>query len=114
MNRPTDNERLFTDALADAGPADFRERLLGETLQLARRRRKIRQTRQVGVALGLAALLAVLLWPRNASHPTKTEATSQNYRLVETQPLPTNEIVSTHPFAGQIVASIPPTSIITT
>jgi hypothetical protein len=114
MNRPTDNERLFTDALADAGPADFRERLLGETLRLARRRRQFRRMRRGAIAAGIVVLLAICFGPRTRSHLTKTNATIESYRLVETQPLPANEIVVTTPFAGQIVASIPATSVITT
>ena len=46
MNRPTDNERLLDDMLSEAVPADFREALLGETLRLACRRRRWRQTRR--------------------------------------------------------------------
>ena len=114
MNRPTDNERLFTDALADAGPSGFREHLLGETLRLARRRRQFRQMRRGAVAVAFIVLLAMWLMPRNASHRAKTETATESYRLVETQPLPASAIVVTMPFAGQIVASIPATSIITT
>ena len=61
MQRPTDNERLFADALADAGPADFRASLLGETLRRARRRRHVRQASRVGIVIGLAAALGALL-----------------------------------------------------
>jgi hypothetical protein len=115
MNRPTDNERLFADALAEAGPPGFREGMLGETLRLARRRRQFRQARKVGIAMGLAALLAIWLRPTTTTHRrAKTEAASESYRLVETQPVPASEIVVTSPFAGQIVASIPATSVITT
>jgi hypothetical protein len=114
MNRPTDNEQLFTDALADAGPAGFREHLLGETLRLARRRRQFRQMRRGAVAVGIIILLALWLMPRNASHRTATEAAVETYQLIETQPLSVSEIVVTQPFAGQIVASIPTTSVITT
>jgi hypothetical protein len=114
MNRPTDNERLFTDALADAGPEGWREQLLGETLRLARRRRQFRQMRYGGIAVGIILLLALWLMPRNASHHTATQAAVETYRLIETQPLPANEIVATQPFAGQIVASVPATSVITT
>ena len=115
MNRPTDHERLFIDALADAGPVGFRERLLGETLRLARRRRQFRQMRRVGTALVLVALLAIWIRPRTVPyHRAKTEPSVESYRLVETQPLPASSIVVTQPFAGQTVASIPATSIITT
>ena len=114
MNRPTDNERLFTDALAEASPADFRDRLLGETLRLARRRRHDRQARRALIALGIAAALTMWLWPRRAARHPPNEPALSSYRLIETQPLPASAIVTTQPFTSSIVASSPTTSVITT
>src|ERR1039457_506831 len=61
MNHETDNEQLLADVLAEAAPTDFREALLGETLRLARRRRRWRQTRRAAALLVALGLLAVLV-----------------------------------------------------
>jgi hypothetical protein len=114
MNRQTDNERLFSDALADAGPPGFRESMLGETLRLARRRRHFHQLRRGGVALGIVALLAVCLRPRTAPHSPTIVKTPADYIIVETHPLSANALVTTQPFTAAIVASVPTTSIIAT
>jgi len=115
MNRPTDNARLFPDALAEASPADFRERLLGETLRLARRRRHVRQATRAGLSLGIVAALALWLWPRTTTirHPNPAP-TITSYRLIETQPLPPSAIITTQPFTGSTIASMPPAKVITT
>ncbi len=114
MNRPTDNERLFGDALADAGPADFRASLLGETLRLARRRRHIRQVRRVGIVMGIMAALAMWLWPRTIVRQPKTGPAVASYRLIETQPLSASEMVTTQPFTSSLVASTPAPGVFTT
>ena len=114
MNRPTDNERLFADALTDAGPADFRASLLGETLRLARRRRRVRQVRRVGIITALAAALAMWFWPRTIVRQPKTEPAIASYRLIETQPLSASEIVTTQPFTSSIIASTPAPGVFTT
>jgi len=114
MKRPTDNEQLFADALADAGPADFRESLLGETLRLARRRKRVRQVRRGAIMLGIAAALTLWFWPRSIVLPPKSEPAVASYRLIETQPLPASVIVTTQPFTSSIVASLPSANVITT
>jgi hypothetical protein len=114
MNRRTDKERLFADALADAGPAGFRESMLGETLRLARRRRQFRQLRHGGIALGIVVLLAICFRPRTVSQRANAGNTPLSYTLVETQPLSANAIVATRPFTGDIVVSAPTVSVITT
>src|SRR5690242_15175605 len=113
MKRPTDNERLFADALADTGPADFREHLLGETLRLARRRRRVRQVRHGAMMLAIIIALALWFWPRTPVRPPKTGVAFTSYRLVETQPLSTGAIVTTQPFTGSF-ASVPTINTITT
>ena len=114
MNRPTDNERLFADALAEASPAGFREGLFSETLRLARRRRHLRAARRVGIVTGITAALAVWLWPRTTSQHPNPATTITSYRLIETEPLPPSAVVTTHPFTSPVIASTPPASIITT
>jgi hypothetical protein len=114
MNRPTDNERLFADALADAGPDGFRDGLLAETLRLARRRRQFRQIRRGGIAVAVAMLLAFGLLPRTRSHRVDIKGAPPGYTLVETQPLPASALVMTQPFKGQIVASTSTVLVVTT
>jgi hypothetical protein len=114
MNRPTDNERLFADALTDASPAGFREGLLGETLRLARRRRRVRQVHRFGIVAGIAVALAFWMWPRTISHRPSPAPAITGYRLIETQPFPPSAIVATQPFTSSIVASTPPENVITT
>jgi hypothetical protein len=114
MNHRADNERLFADALADAGPVGFREGVLGETLRLARRRRQFRRLRRGGMALAIAALLAICLRSRTGSQRTSIEKTPPGYTLVETRPLSANAIVTTQPFTPAIVVSVPTVTVVTT
>jgi hypothetical protein len=113
MKRPSDNERLFADALTDSGPADFRVSLLCETLRLARRRKRVRQVRQAGLVMGIAVALAMWFWPRGLVRPGKSEPATASYRLIETQPLSASAIVTTQPFTSSI-ASTPTANVITT
>jgi hypothetical protein len=114
MNRPTDNERLFADALAEASPADFRNRLLGDTLRLARRRQHVRHARHTAIALGIVTALTLWLWPRPTVRHQSNGTATASYHLIETQPLPPAAIVTTQPFTSSIVASTPTLSVITT
>ncbi|HEY1719070.1 MAG TPA: hypothetical protein VGH42_12355 [Verrucomicrobiae bacterium] len=114
MENKTDNEQLLNDVLAEASPAGFREALLGETLRLARRRRHFRQTRQTIGILGAFVLLAILgwqNWPMQpvVSKPLAEKATPENYKLVRTQPLPENAVITTRQFSEtQFASSIAP------
>jgi hypothetical protein len=119
MNRPTDNECLLDDVLSEAAPADFREALLGETLRLAGRRRRWRQTRRAAALLAALGLLAGLVWqnrlPISATMPPVAKAGGRSYQLIRTEPLPVNAMVTTHPLAaGQLVASAVPVAVIET
>ncbi len=111
MSDRNNKEKLLNDVLAETSPADFREALLGETLRLARRRRHFRQTRQTIGVLGVFILLAILgrqNWPTQsvASKPVAKKTTPESYKLVLTQPLPEDELITTRPSSVQIVASI--------
>lgn len=119
MNRPTDNERLLDDVLSEAVPADFREALLGETLRLAGRRRRWRQTRRAAallVALGLLAVLVRQNFPPPPLAPMPvTKAKVKSYELICTQPLSAGAMVVTRPLsAGQLVASGATTEMVQT
>lgn len=115
MNRPSDNERLFADALADTAPAGFREALMGETLRRARRQRQFRRARRIGAALAMVALLSIVFWPRTAPRRNSTaEPPAPSYRLINTTPLPASAIIVTQPLVNQIAVSTEAVSIITT
>lgn len=119
MNRPTDNEHLLDDVLSEAAPADFRETLLGETLRLAGRRRRWRQTRRAAALLVALGLLAGLVWQNQpqppATLPPVAKAGAKSYQLIRTESLPINAMVTTQPLAaGQLVASAEPVGVIET
>jgi hypothetical protein len=108
MNRRTDNDDLLADVLAETAPAGFREALLGETLRLARRRRRWRQTRRVAGMAVILGLLGFVVWQKNV--PTKQvvhapieKAMKENYKLVRTGLFPSVAIVVTKPLVtGQL------------
>ena len=106
MNRKADNELLLDDVFTEAAPADFREATLGQTLRLARRRRRWRQTRQVAGVFVVMALLGIFIWrinlPRQiVSTPTLAKTEPESYELVRTQPLPARNIVTTRPLVAE-------------
>ena len=110
MNHEPDNGQLLADVLAEGAPAGFREAMLGETLCLARRRRRWRQTRRAAACLVALGILAV--WIRQ-NFPLRTlapapaaEAKAKGYEPVQTRPLPVGMTVVTRPLsAGQMVAT---------
>jgi hypothetical protein len=119
MNRPTDNERLLDDVLSEAAPADFREALLAETLRLAGRRRRWRQTRRAAVLLVALGLLAGLVRQNQpqppATLPPVAKAGAKSYQIIRTEPLPINAMVTTQPMvAGQLVASVETVGVVET
>jgi hypothetical protein len=114
MNHLPDNERLLHDVLADESSAGFREALLGETLRLARRRRRWRQVRRISGPLALVAVVAALVL-RNLLPRTSAPAPAKSYQLVHSRPFPAELIVTTQPVpAGQVVASLPAADIVRT
>jgi hypothetical protein len=119
MNHEPDNEQLLADVLAEAAPADFREALLGETLRLACRRRRWRQTRRASAVLVALGLLAVWVRQNFPPHPLApmpvAKAKVKSYELVRTQPLSAGMIVVTQPLSvGQLVASGATTEMVQT
>jgi hypothetical protein len=110
MNHEPDNGLLLNDVLAEAAPPDFRKELLDQTLCLARRRCRWRQTRRMAALLVALGLLSVLVWKNFPQHPVApmpvAKAKVKSYQLVRTQPLPAGAIVATHPLsADRLVAS---------
>ncbi len=115
MNREPENERLLTDVLSEAAPADFREAMLGETLRLARQRRQFRQARQVGGVLAVLAVAAIVIVRSLPQRLVKPQPSIASYQLVQSQPLSAGQIVATRPFAAQqIVASVETASFVHT
>ena len=119
MNHEPDNEQLLADVLAEAAPADFRETMLGETLRLACRRRRWRQTRRTAALLVALGLLGVLVRQNFPAHPLApvpgATAKVKSYELVRTQPLSAGAIVVTRPLAAdQLVASVATAEMIQT
>jgi hypothetical protein len=106
MNRPTNHERLFDDALADEAPAGFRDALLGETLRLARHRRRWRQARRGAGILAALCLLAVLARPLMRHQPARPPAIGggPSCELIYTQPLPAGVQVTTEPLSPERLA----------
>jgi hypothetical protein len=110
MNRGPEHERLLADVLAEDAPAEFREALLGQTLQRVRRRRRNRQALRAGSVFVVAGLLAVLVWrffPAGSSSSSNKPG-SKSYELVRTQPLPASLVTGTRPLSvEQLTASQP-------
>ncbi len=120
MNHEADNGLLLNDVLAEAAPPDFRGAMLDQTLGLARRCRRWRQTRHAVGIFAVLGLLGIFIWqtnlPPRASAPVSVaRAVERNYILVRTQPLPAGEMVSTQPFAGgRFLASVATVEIVPT
>lgn len=109
MSRPSDREALLVDVLAEAESPDFRTSLLGETLRLARRRRRVRRA-QLATIFATAVLVAgIFVWraaPRPpvvslASSPSTPPALAASYAVIRTQPLPAETIVRTQPLSAE-------------
>ena len=107
MIRRTDKERLLADVLGDESEAGFHEALLGETLRLARRRRRIRRARRMGGAMALMiAVAAVATWRTPRPQIALPSPPIRNYELTLSQPLSPVKIVTTRSLAAdQLVSS---------
>lgn len=102
-DRP-DQQKLLDDVLAESSPPDFRAALLGETLRLARRRRRWRQTRSAAsvlVVVALTLLFALENQPRkmDAPRPLAKTPSIQSYQLVVTRPLSAGKVIATSEFS---------------
>jgi hypothetical protein len=107
MNREADHDRLLADALTDSAPAGFQEAMLNQTLRLARRHRRFRQTRRAAAVLVAVCAVAASIWKMSTRQPSALPSPPAGYELVRTQPLPSGAIVTTRPLAGDhLVASV--------
>jgi hypothetical protein len=87
--------------MAEGGPARFREDLLSETLQLAGRRRRVRQVRRATAILAVLSLLGAFAWRILVrGNPTITPS-AESYHLVRTIPLPGSAMIATQAFRGE-------------
>jgi hypothetical protein len=103
MNRKTDNE-LLDDVLAEAAPANFREALLDETLRIVRRRRRLRQVRNVVGMLIFMGFLGVFVRQQMLKKPSSiaiapqpTKPVEKGYTVIHSQPLSASDVITTHP-----------------
>ncbi len=114
MTRRTDNERLLAEVMGDSDAA-FHEALLGETLRLARRRRRFRQARRTVAVLAGLVVLAALVWQAFLPRISTLEIHRGNYTVIQTQPLPVASLVTTQPLpADLLIASITTAGVVET
>ena len=115
MNDARHNEGLLADVLGEGVSVDFRERLLNETLHLARRRRRFRQIRGTASALAVLVLLGLLIWHQIPANRAPVDLSAKPYLIVRTQPLPATALVRTKPLSlVSLVTSLRTASIIVT
>jgi hypothetical protein len=110
MNDRLKSTELLDDVLAEGAPPALRAALLEQSLRIASRRRRWRQSRRwAGAAsvLLLAAWLAAHSWtPRPAAARPPSKRPAPNLcRFVETQPLALGAVVMTRPMAAAAVIS---------
>lgn len=112
MNKKINKDELLDDVLGEAAPAGFREALLDTTLRQVRRRRRVRYARNALGMLIVLALLIALIFPKHTGRqpiaiaPTKEKPLEKSYTLINTQPLPSSELVTTHsPATVQLITT---------
>ena len=115
MNNSRDNERLLADVLAEESDPGFRQLLLGQTLHLVRRQRRLRKIRRVTAGVAVIAGLLLLAWRFLPSPSNGPAAPTKPYTLVHTQPLPASAIVETTPLpSSNLITSVGSVEIIAT
>jgi hypothetical protein len=97
MDNAPYNEPLLADVLGEGVSADFRAGLLGQTLRLACRRRRIRQIRSAAAALAVLTAFGFLVWHHLPRPPARRSFPARPYTWVDTQPLPPASWVGTRP-----------------
>ena len=121
MNDRSDHKKLLDDVLAESSPPDFRAALLGETLRLARSRRRRRQARRSAGVLAALLFAVWFAWQNRpmqrtvAVRPAAPTWAAKSYTLVETQPFSAKAILTTKDFVGaKLIASTTRVEAITT
>ena len=98
---------MLADVMAEAEPTGFRERLLGETLRLAGRRRRMRQFRRLAGALTVLVVVALLAWRLGPPAGGTVGLAAATYVTVQTESLPTRAIIRTQPLdPSRLTASV--------
>ena len=103
MKHASDRERLLAEVLAEAEPTGFREALLGETLRLVGRRRRVRHLQRTGAALVVLGLLGTFAWRSVRPGHAVVARPMASFTDVRTAPLPAAAIVRTQPLAGDLI-----------
>jgi hypothetical protein len=97
-------DQLLNDVFGENSPVTWRGAMLGETLRLVRRRRRVRQIRHVAEVLVVGGLLAVLLRQTFVNPPAipliAKKIAPLNYEIVHTRPAPENIVVNTGSLPG--------------
>ena len=115
MTRRIDNERLLADVIAGESDVAFHEALLGETLRLARRRRRFRQAQRGAAVVAVLVGLAALVWQNFSPRVVTPRMDKGSYAIIRTQPLPAAAIVTTQPLvADLLVASVTTVNVVET
>jgi hypothetical protein len=89
------NKPLLSDILAEESDSEFRAALLDQTLQIVRRKRRFRKARNLAYGSLMLAALALVSFHFLFSKPTISKRFEPPYRLVTTEPLPPNAVLST-------------------
>lgn len=112
MKRPTDNDSLLDDVLAEAAPPEFRDQLLQTTLRQARRRRQFRRGRLF--VLGVAAVSLLGVWVVQQGSRLRTPPVMLvgqpefPLNIVHTRPLAAAALISTLPAADDMFVATRP------
>ena len=114
MSETTRNEQLLKDVLSEDRAGALQEALLGQTLRLARRRRRFRRARPVAVVLAVLTAGLWIVWRPPTGKLLETN-NPRPYALIRTQPLPQSCVVESTTFpAAQVVSSAPNAPLVTT
>jgi hypothetical protein len=102
----TDQEQLLNDVLADESEAGLNAAVLDQLLQLARRRRRLRQVWRGGVAaVVVAAVVVAFLFQLEARKPkadlARKPIVPPNYETVTTFALTAEQLVSNQPLSPE-------------
>src|ERR1051325_3485099 len=88
-------EHLMRDVLGEDSDPAFREALLGQTLRLARRQRRLRKLAQTMPTVAAMLILLLLSLHLFQPAPSPNRSPDRPYTLVRTQPLLPSALVTT-------------------
>ena len=115
MNSKDDRDRLLNDIFNEAEPSGFRQALLHQVLQCAKRRRRVRRARQAAVVLMVLGLLDRVAWWAMGPQGAVSGVVAKGYSSIDTRPFPVQAIVRTQLFrADRISVSNGPVALVRT